>query len=1483
MATVVVAGLSAAIGSAAAGLTIFGLAATSLAGFAAAFALGAGLSLVSRALMPKPDLGAQMAGQSVMTREAAHSRKIIYGRARIGGNVVYLESTGDDNKYLWLVIAVAGHEIDAYEQVWFNDKKIWDGGSYVSDWGSYVSISFKDGSQTTADSGLVAASTKWTSNHKLLDTAYMVVKLTYDQEQFAQGLPNISTVVRGKKVWHPSHSSPVWSNNPALCVRDYLTDTKYGLGESSSNIASINTALGVCDEAVDLAAGGTQPRYTLDGVIDTGNSIKANIENMVGSMIGRLVYSGGKFEIHAGEYVAPTVTIDESMMIGEISVQTKQSRRSAYNGVKGVFLSEEDNYILADYPAQISSTYAAQDGDPIYLDMPLPYTVNNVRAQRIAQLALRRSRQQESITIPCNLNALKFKVGDNISVTNTRLGYSAKVFEVVGYSMGFSSDQMVVNVEAIETASSIWSWDEDEEVFLGAGEVDIYDGTSTTAPASISVTADTFISSDGTSSASFDVSWPNSVDAFVDHYVVEWKVSTDSSYFSQSTKTSPLQIVGLDPSKTYNVRVKAVNGLAVSSSYVSAQAVPATDTTAPSVPTSISATAGYKSISLKWTNPSEKDFNNVEIYRSTASDGTYADVSNVAGGFGSKAEHLDGGLTDATAFYYKFKSVDLSGNKSAFSSVVNATTNAASIDGSDGKSTFTAPIFKRASSAPSAPSGGSFNFGTNTLTPPSGWAIAVPSGTNPIYQANFQFSISGDTGTVTAGTWSTPVIIAENGEDGTDGLSTFTFAVHKRASSTPSAPSGGSYNFGTNTITAPSGWSETIPSGTDPIYISSTRAQISGATGTDSSLSWTAPIVFAINGDNGGDGVNTAPVYAYKRSSSTLGSTDKPTTTRTWTFANASFGNNDLGNSWTGEVPSGTDDLYICAAVASSTGATDSVVAADWSSPQVLGTKGEDGDNGVNTAVVYGYKRSASTVTDKPSTTRTWTFSSGTFNNNDLGNSFTGEIPSGTNELYVCTAVASSVNSTDSVTGTSDWSAPQLLAAEGTDGTDGFNTAVVYGYKRSSSAVTDKPSTTRTWTFSTGTFNNNDLGNGFTGEIPTGTDDLYACTAVATSQSSTDSVTGTSDWSAPQLLSSNGENGAAGVRNASGYVYYSQTSANAPSAPTASAYNFGTGVFSSLTSNWSRTPPINTGGDAKYWATSYYVTEATYNGTQTITFGTVFNSVTFDGLVTFTNLNTALATEGGNVTTIDGGLIETDSIVVSKLSGDVTEVYPLMLYLNTLLTTTDTVIASWSLPAPSLSLSKRQKLSFNAKFFLENTNNSTPSTNYISFDIEKKSKGVNAQDIGTVTLVSFSNYQGLIYVSGNKLDIVDGVGGIGDSASPSSSSNVLGVYYDSATNRTYINYGAFNNPFSTGDTCYYSDSKFTSAGTWVTPSDGFNYAVKVPEGTGSTINVNIPIELFFGTTNTATDFRIQAEMLANIVSGHKFTVSHVRGTMENIA
>ena len=747
-----------------------------------AFAIGAGLSMVSRALMPAPDIGTQMGGRSVTARDAAHTRKVVYGRARIGGNIVYLESTGSDNKYIWLVVAVAGHEIDAFESVWFNDEKVLDGTTYQGSWASYASISQYKGDQTAADSALVSASSKWTTNHKLLDTAYMVVKLTYDVDQFASGLPNISAIVRGKKVLNTSNNTTAWSQNPALCVYDYLRDVKYGLGESVTNIltSSVTAAAAVCDEAITLEAGGTQPRYTMDGVVDTGSSIKSNISAMVGGMAGRLVYSAGKFEVHAGEYVSPSFLVDESNTIGEITIQTKQSRRNAFNGVKGVFLSEDDNYVMADYPAQISSSFATEDGEPIFLDMPLPFTVNNIRAQRLAKLALFRSRQQEAITIPCNLGALRFKIGDNINVSNVRMGYSNKVFEVVGYALDFTSGgEIVVKVEAIETASSIWDWQaSDEEVYLGGGEVSLYTGQIAAPPTSFTAVASTATNADGNIVPQIAATWVASADAFVVRYEFQW--STDNNNWNSIDVDALLfTITPVISGQLYYTRIRSVNNLGIRSVFVTNNISATGDTTAPAAPTSLSATAGYKSISLKWTNPSDKDFSNVEVYRATSSGGTYAVVATVGGGYSATTEFLNGGLADATAFYYKFKSVDYSGNKSAFTAIVNATTNAAAINGTNGtngsngsngtngsngaagpRSAAGYLYYSVSGSQPSAPSAsGSYNFSTGAFAGlTANWSRTPPviTGGDAAYWATSYFVSEATFGGTQTKTFSTP-------------------------------------------------------------------------------------------------------------------------------------------------------------------------------------------------------------------------------------------------------------------------------------------------------------------------------------------------------------------------------------------------------------------------------------------------------------------------------------------------------------------------------------------------------------------------------------------------------------------------------------------------------------------------------------------------------------------------------------------------------
>jgi len=97
--------------------------------------------------------------------------------------------------------------------------------------------------------------------------------------------------------------------------------------------------------------------------------------------------------------------------------------------------------------------------------------------------------------------------------------------------------------------------------------------------------------------------------------------------------------------------------------------------------------------------------------------------------------------------------------------------------------------------------------------------------------------------------------------DESAGLSVTTVNAYQRSTTLPSTPTGGSFNFSTNTLTPPTGWSASVPSGTDPIYVVSSGASVTGTSGTDSSLDWTTPIILAQDGVDGVDGA-TGPAGA---------------------------------------------------------------------------------------------------------------------------------------------------------------------------------------------------------------------------------------------------------------------------------------------------------------------------------------------------------------------------------------------------------------------------------------------------------------------------------------------------------------------------------------------------------------------------------------------------------------------------------------------
>jgi len=498
MASAVFAAIAQAVVTIASGGQFLFLGRSGYIAFAGWTATYAALGAVSRALFGQAELDTTQ-GVNFNVRDPASTRKIIYGKCRIGGTIVFINTSDTDNNYLHLVIAVAGHEIEGYEEVYFDEEKVWESGSYLNDWDDHCLLKFKDGTQTTADTDLVNAATGFTSAHILEGTAYVYARLDYDREKFTSGVPNISFVVKGKKVYDPRTTTTVWSDNPALILNDYLLDTKYGLGESSSNIdqTALTAAANVCDENITLLSG-TQKNYTCDGILDTGTTIKANVENILSSMIGTMHYTNGKFHIMPFDDRTPeTDKITDDILVAPISITTKRSRSSLYNTVKGRFVSEEMNYIVADYPEQTTSgdtdDYTVNDGETISLDLNLPMTTNQARAQRLAKLTMEKSRMQMTISMQLNMQGLKYKVGDNVNIVNSRFGWtnaSPKRFEITNISIIPDPERgIVVQVEATENETSVYDWtaSQDQQDYVIPPDIGVYTGTTVVAPTNLKV------------------------------------------------------------------------------------------------------------------------------------------------------------------------------------------------------------------------------------------------------------------------------------------------------------------------------------------------------------------------------------------------------------------------------------------------------------------------------------------------------------------------------------------------------------------------------------------------------------------------------------------------------------------------------------------------------------------------------------------------------------------------------------------------------------------------------------------------------------------------------------------------------------------------------------------------------------------------------------------------------------------------------------
>ena len=410
---------------------------SALSHFLVTTALGAALN----ALTPKPSFSGTNRGYQVTQNGSALDHQVLYGKAKVGGARVFDSTTGGSNKFLHRVLAFTGHEVESFDEIYINDELI-----TLDSSGNVTSPSRYDGkvrinkhlgaTDQAADSDLVSEVDEWTNDHRLRGIAYLYVRLRYDADAFPNGVPEITATIKGKKVFDPRDGSTAWSDNPALCLRDYLTSTTYGLGEEDVNVDDdkVSTAANVCDRT-DTPDGST--RYTCNGAFTTASTPYDNLSALLTSMGGLLWYAQGEWRMKPAYWTEPALTLDENDLRSGITVNTRHSRRDNYNTVKGTFRGAESSWQITDYPEVTNAAFLSADNNQeSAIDLALPFTDTSVESRRIANVSLERNRQQLTITASFGMRAFQLQVGDNVKINNTRFGWTDKEFEVTSWTFG---------------------------------------------------------------------------------------------------------------------------------------------------------------------------------------------------------------------------------------------------------------------------------------------------------------------------------------------------------------------------------------------------------------------------------------------------------------------------------------------------------------------------------------------------------------------------------------------------------------------------------------------------------------------------------------------------------------------------------------------------------------------------------------------------------------------------------------------------------------------------------------------------------------------------------------------------------------------------------------------------------------------------------------------------------------------------------------
>ncbi len=612
----------------------------------------------------EPQNGDQVAEQaSALLNKSSNnaSLPVVYGYRKIGGTRVFMEVSGDDNEYLHVVIAMSEGEINSFENVYLNDIISTD-----SRFNGVLNVYTHTGTDNqTADSNLVASLPNWTSAHRLRGTSYVYVKLIFDVDAYPQGLPTITADLKGTKVYDPRTSTTVWSDNPALCIRDYLTNTRYGRGINTSLIddASFTVAANYCDTTVNIG-GAVVKRYTTNGIVNTSQGSIGILKQLLTSCKGFLVFTGGKYKLIIDKVETAAFTFSEDNIIGEWKVSLG-SKNSQFNRIRANFINKNKQWQPDIAVVESTALRTLDNGELLEKTITLPYTTDIDRAKMITTININQSRQKISCEFTSTIEALKAEVGDVVYIKHSTVGWqylnasAGKKFRIIKMALQNNDE---VRVTAVEYADGSYDFGT-IQVADTAPNTNLPDVTTTKIPVNLLVAEQLFVTNTGQGvQVRANLSWTAPTDAFAQYYEVEYAEGSGAFQFVTQTRATSAEVNNLKAG-TFSFRVRTVNTIGVKSAYITVTDNLAGLTTPPVTITNFSVNAIDGSAYLQWDRSPDIDVIHGGFLRIRH---TPIVTGAVWAGGSSLGQALAGTSTNATlpllAGTYMIKAVDSAGN-----------------------------------------------------------------------------------------------------------------------------------------------------------------------------------------------------------------------------------------------------------------------------------------------------------------------------------------------------------------------------------------------------------------------------------------------------------------------------------------------------------------------------------------------------------------------------------------------------------------------------------------------------------------------------------------------------------------------------------------------------------------------------------------------------------------------------------------------------